>query len=171
MNKIYICIKNKDDITIKDDIKYCSFKDETKKAYSLLSNMLDKLDIKFDINSIKYKDNGKPYIVNSDIKFNYSHSKNYIACVVSNTDVGIDIEDIFNISDSARDLYLNNIDSNYRLAWVKKEAYCKLLGSFDDELFKKLDINLVEENSYIISNDKYDCVLYYNGNMKDIVYM
>ncbi len=171
MNKIYICIKNIDDITINDDIKYCSFKDETKKAYTLLSNMLDKLGIKFDINTIMYKDNGKPYIISSDIKFNYSHSKNYIACVVSNTDVGIDIEDIFNISNSARSLYLKNIDSNYRLAWVKKEAYCKLLGDFDDEFFKNLDINRIKCNSYIISTDKYDCILYYEGNKKDIVYI
>ena len=171
MDKIYICIKNKDDITINDDINHCSFKDETKKAYTLLCNMLDKLGIKFDINSVKYKDNGKPYIINSDIKFNYSHSKNYIACVVSNTDVGIDIEDIFNISNSARCLYLKNIDSNDRLAWVKKEPYCKLLGEFDDEFFKNLDINKIKCNSYIISNDNYDCILYYEGNKKDIVYI
>ena len=171
MDKIYICIKNKDDITIKDDTNYYSFKDETKKAYTLLSNMLDKLGIKFNINSIKYKDNGKPYIINSDIKFNYSHSKNYIACVVSNVEVGIDIEDIFNISNSARCSYLNNIDSNYRLAWVKKEAYCKLLGDFDDEFFKKLDINKIECNSYIISDDKYDCIVYYEGDKKDIGYI
>ena len=169
MDKIYICIKNIDDITINDDIKYCSFKEETKKAYTLLSNMLDKLGIKFDINSIKYKNNGKPYIINSDIKFNYSHSKNYIACVVSNTDVGIDIEDIFNISNSARCLYLKNIDSNYRLAWVKKEAYCKLLGDFDDEYFKNLDINKIKCNSYIISNDKYDCVCDYEGEKKIVL--
>lgn len=171
MNKIYICIKNKDDITISDDIKCSTYKDETKKAFSVLNNMLDKLDIKFDINSIKYKNNGKPYIVNSNIKFNYSHSKNYIACVVSNSELGIDIEDIFNISNKARSLYLNNIDSNYRLAWVKKEAYCKLLGTFDDEFFKQLDTDLIKENSYIISNDEYDCACYYNGDIKDIIYI
>ena len=161
MDKIYICIKNKDDITISDDIKFCNFKDETKKAFALL--------IKFDINSIKYKDNGKPYIINSNIKFSYSHSKNYIACVVSNIELGIDIEDIFNISNSARCLYLKNVDSNYRLSWVKKEAYCKLLGDFDDEFFKNLDINKIKCNSYIISNDKYDCVCYYEGEKKIVL--
>ena len=169
MDKIYICIKNKDDITISDDIKFCNFKDETKKAFALLSNMLDKIGIKFDINSIKYKDNGKTYIINSNIKFSYSHSKNYIACVVSNIELGIDIEDIFNISNSARCLYLKNVDSNYRLSWVKKEAYCKLLGNFDDEFFKNLDINKIKCNSYIISNDKYDCVCYYEGEKKIVL--
>lgn len=171
MDKIYLCIKNKNDITINDDIRYCKFKDETKKAFTMLSNILDKLGIRFDINNIKYNDNGKPYIVDSNIKFNYSHSKNYIACVVANINVGIDIEDIFNISNSARCLYLKNVDSNYRLAWVKKEAYCKLLGDFNDEFFKNLDINKIKCNNYIISNDKYDCVLYYEGDKKDIVYI
>ena len=58
---------------------------------------------------IKYSKTGKPYFKNSVIYFNYSHSKNYIACAISNKEVGIDIEETnTNISDKVSNKYLDN---------------------------------------------------------------
>ena len=141
-DNIYLIVKKKEDIKI-SNLKFPDFikRDESKKAFSLLFDMYNYLGLDIDINDICYSNNGKPYIKNSNIKFNYSHSKNYIACSVSFVDMGIDIEDEFYISDEARKMYLPGIIDNFRKAFVTKEAYCKLLGDFDDDFFKKLDIN------------------------------
>lgn len=168
-NSIYLSIKKKSEVKI-NDLKFPDFikRDESKKAFSLLFDMFNYLGLDIDINDICYSNNGKPYIKNSNIKFNYSHSKNYIACSVSFVDMGIDIEDEFKMSDEARRLYLSGIKDNYRKAFVTKEAYCKLLGDFDDDFFKKLDINKFFNNKYEINNDDYDLVLFYDGKVKNI---
>lgn len=169
-NSVYLSIKNKDDIVI-SDLWVPDFikRDESKKAFSLLFDMFNYLGLDIDIKDVCYKDNGKPYIKNSNIKFNYSHSKNYIACSVSSVEVGIDIEDEFNISNEAASLYLSGISDNFRRAFVTKEAYCKLLGDFNDDFFRNLDINSISDNKYEICNDQYDLVLYYEGVHKNIV--
>ena len=168
-NSIYLSIKKKSEVKI-NDLKFPDFikRDKSKKAFSLLFDMFNYLGLDIDINDICYSNNGKPYIKNSNIKFNYSHSKNYIACSVSFVDMGIDIEDEFKMSDEARRLYLSGIKDNYRKAFVTKEAYCKLLGDFDDDFFKKLDINKFFNNKYEINNDDYDLVLFYDGKVKNI---
>ena len=165
-NKVYICIRKKDNIIIDDKILLLNKKEETKKSYTLLKNILEYLNIPFDVNDIMYTSSGKPYLKNNNIKFNYSHSKNYIAIAVSNDLVGIDIEDEFNISDDARKLYLNGINNNLRKSWVMKEAYCKVIGDFTDEYFKNLDIDKINEQKYVISNYDYDVVLFFKGKKK-----
>lgn len=168
-NSIYLSIKKKSEVKI-NDLKFPDFikRDESKKAFSLLFDMFNYLGLDIDINDVCYNNNGKPYIKNSNIKFNYSHSKNYIACSVSDVEMGIDIEDEFYISDEARMMYLPGIVDNFRKAFVTKEAYCKLLGDFDDDFFKKLNINKIFNNKYEISNDNYDLVLLYDGKLKKI---
>ena len=66
------------------------------------------------------------------------------------------IEDEFYISDEARKMYLPGIVDIFRKVFVTKEAYCKLLGDFDDEFFKKLNINKIFNNKYEISLDNFD---------------
>ena len=168
-DNIYLSIFLKDDILV-DDIEYPLFvkRDESKKAYSLLFKMLDYLDLSVNISDICCSDNGKPYIKNSKIRFNYSHSKKYIAVAIGFVEVGVDIEDEFNISKDASSLYLPGIESDFRRVFVSKEAYCKLIGDFDDEFFKKLDINTITKNNYTISSDQYDLVLYYDGDIKKV---
>ena len=168
-DNIYLIVKKKEDIKI-SNLKFPDFikRDESKKAFSLLFDMFNYLGLDININDIYHSNNGKPYIKNSNIKFNYSHSNNYIACSVSNVDMGVDIEDEFKMSDDARRLYLSGIKDNFRKVFVTKEAYCKLLGDFDDDFFKCLDINSISKNKYEINNDTYDLVLFYEGNNKNI---
>lgn len=168
-DNIYLSVVLKDDIKI-DNLKYPSFvkRDESKKAYSLLFRMFKYLGISIDINDICCSSNGKPYIKNSNIYFNYSHSKNYIACAVGFVDVGVDIEDEFEISNKASLLYLPGIKSNFRKAFVTKEAYSKLLGDFDDDFFKNIDVNNINKNKYEISKKEYDLVLFYDESNKNI---
>ena len=166
-DSIYLRIIKKDNIEI-SNIDFPDFikRDESKKAFSLLFDMFDYLGLSVNSNDIYCSENGKPYIKNSNVYFNYSHSKNYIACCVGFVDVGVDIEDEFDISIDAASLYLSGIKKDYRKAFVTKEAYCKLLGDFDDAFFKKIDINNISKNKYEISKDEYDLVLFYDGNIK-----
>ena len=167
-NKIYLIIEKKQNINIDNSISFPNNieREETKKAYTLLKYMLNKTNNIFNIDDIMYSKNGKPYINNSTIKFNYSHSKNYIACAIATCNIGIDIEDEFNISKEARNLYLKDSLNNYRKEWVKKEAYCKLIEDFNDEYFKNLKVT--NKNYYEESTPYYDCILFYESGIKTI---
>ncbi len=166
---IYLSISKKNNIEI-SNINFPNFitRKESKQAYSLLFKMFNYLGLSININDIFISETGKPYIKNSKIKFNYSHSKNYIACCISNVELGIDIEDEFKISSEAAKLYVPNSNGEYRKEFVTKEAYCKLLSKFNDELFKQLDIKKIKKNKYTIFKKEYDLVLYYEGKSKQI---
>ena len=99
---VYYSIVSKKNIKIEDT----SNKLETMQARIILRKMLDYFNIKMP--EIYTTSNGKPYFKDSNIFFNYSHSKNYVACVISTYEVGIDIEEINrNISDEIAEKYLN----------------------------------------------------------------
>lgn len=94
--------------------------------------------------------NGKPVIADhEDIHFNISHCKNSVACAISNTPIGIDIEIIGRKSNNSLIKYIFNEyeqqmifeagekdNSNPKLAsdimftnlWTKKEALVKMTG-------------------------------------------
>ena len=159
---IYISIQKKDDILIDNNISFPKniTRNESKKAYSLLKKMMEVVGISFDISKIKIAENGKPYFIDNSCKFNYSHSNKYIACALSNTEVGIDIEDDFKVSLEAASLYLNNSSSNLRYQWVMKEAYFKLRGDFSDNQFKKIRIDDIHSFHHIIEKDDYLCIVF-----------
>lgn len=87
----------------------------------------------YDYN-VYYNEYGKPYLDNG-LYFNISHSKNVIVCVISDREVGIDIEYLrysdsvirkcFN--DKERVVSLNNKEI-FTIIWTIKESYVKLLG-------------------------------------------
>ena len=104
----------------------------------LLNHALDKIGITnpvFDID--KY---GKPYLKNySDVHFNLSHSEGYVACAVSDSPVGVDIEYVTDIDlNLAKQFFygteyeyvLNNNDQKKAFfeLWVLKESYMKMTG-------------------------------------------
>ena len=82
---------------------------------------------------------GKPYFSsNCEIFFNISHSSNYVACVIGNRPVGIDIEKarkgrqnlakrFFDVSEAE---WIKECDSDQRFfrIWTLKEAYGKATG-------------------------------------------
>lgn len=85
-------------------------------------------------------DNGKPYLKNyTDFHFNLSHSENYVACAVSDSPVGVDIEYINDIDlNVARQFFFgseyeyimnnNNHNKSFFKLWVLKESYMKMTG-------------------------------------------
>lgn len=99
----------------------------------------------FDMNdrsvSFQYTENGKPFLRNSDVQFNLSHSGNLVVCAVGRTAVGIDVEkirqtdyhDIYS-SFATSEIELMNrtkpdllADAFYQL-WTLKESYVKFCG-------------------------------------------
>ena len=127
--------------------------------------MLNYLNVKLP--EIYISKNGKPYFKNSNIYFNYSHSKNYIACAVSNYEVGIDIEESNRvINDKIAKKFLDE-ENNYKKRiekWVKKEAYSKLKGKGLLIPFQTINLNKIKNKNLFISNDNYMCSIYSDNN-------
>ena len=134
---------------------------ETYQARFVLQKMLEFFDIEmFDV---LLSENGKPYFKDSNIFFNYSHSKNYIACAISLSEVGIDIEEMDSyISDEVARKYLDDEkDSSKRIEkWVKKESYGKLKGLGLQISFKDIDLNNIKEKNYFIKEKNFICSIY-----------
>lgn len=94
--------------------------------------------------------NGKPYIDNSNIFYNISHKNKMVGLIISNSEVGLDIEylDTENIKRESILKYFftekerESITTNEDLLtlWTKKESYIKLNGGMLRDAIG-LDIN------------------------------
>lgn len=85
---------------------------------------------------------GKPFIVGlKDFHYNYSHSRDWLACAISDQPVGIDIEMLREISIGLAKRYFTDKEYSYITSapaesqlqrfyqlWGMKEAYVKMLG-------------------------------------------
>ena len=152
-NKLYYLIVNKDDIDIDD-------KSDRSKARYVLKQFLNYFNI--DMPRIELDDNLKPYFKDSNIYFNYSHCKKYIACAISLHNLGIDIElSTRKISDLLADKYLDNERDNQEKIkkWVLKESYSKLKG-LGIQMIKDININSIKEQNKFIDNKEYYCSIY-----------
>ena len=140
MDKIYISsIKE-----IENEFEYfISFLDEASKEYILnhkshqarLQILLDRLLALKYLNTtiFKYNEYNKPYFKNCPIYFNISHCENMIALIISNKEVGIDIEKIREIKNKeiiAKKLNIKT-NSSYKIIkrFSKMEAYFKKIGT------------------------------------------
>ncbi len=94
--------------------------------------------------------NGKPYIDNSNIFYNISHKNKMVGLIISDSEVGLDIEyiDTENIKRKSTLKYFftekerKTITTNEELLtlWTKKESYIKLNGGMLRDAIG-LDIN------------------------------
>lgn len=120
------------------------------KAFMLLKEGLSRdYDIKDEIH-FSYNSNGKPFLMrHPEIHFNLSHCRKGVACAISKTPVGIDIEEIVYDDDLAKfvlneDDYKDVIASNnpaesFTTAWTIKESYVKMFGWGILDNMKELD--------------------------------
>ena len=133
---------------------------------------------KKEINLSKIEKNkyGKLYY-EPDFFFNISHSKNYICIAVSNSEVGIDIEEERKIEvDISRRVLGENekiIDNNIVINWVIKEAYSKYkgLGLYMDFRTINTEQLLKDNNLKNLSTDKYYCYLYGKEEIESVRYI
>lgn len=159
---VYYSIVNKNDIKVDDT----NDRLETKQARIVLKKMLDYFDLKLP--EIYTSTNGKPYFKDSNIFFNYSHSKNYIACAISIYKVGIDIEETSRIiNDDIAKKYLDNAKNNAKRieTWVKKEAYSKLKGLGLQIKFQNIKLSETTEKNFFINGKDYMCSIYCDSDV------
>ncbi len=162
MVKIYYA--DASNITDFDNVsEYCKnktkkLKDETKIKLKVGCDLLLQKVLGF-LPEIKLEEDGKPYLTNSDLCFNYSHSGHISVLAVSCTQVGIDIEKIRDVNFRIKEKYFKDeeIKNNIDLikAWTKKESYLKYKGIGLKGLNEKIpdDLNFyfeTIENEFIL---------------------
>lgn len=131
----------------KENIKRFKFLDDKKRTilgWNLLNLLLKKNNVTHY--QIKYSSHGKPYLVsdNPNVKFNISHSGDWVVCCYSDSEIGIDIEKIRKIncyriakrffSEQEYNFLKNQYDKsetlkNFYTLWTLKESYIKALGA------------------------------------------
>jgi len=129
--------KEKADAFVFDKDRYLSVG-----VWMLLQRALD--DIGIDMDSLRFDrtGTGKPFIADSDIRFNLSHSHERVMCIVSDREVGCDVEriDPIDMNVAKRFFYGSEYDTImagqtpsdrydmfYRF-WTLKESFMKATG-------------------------------------------
>lgn len=154
---VYYSIVKKTDIDIDNIVN----KLETDQAINVLKKQLNYFNL--ELPEIYILSNGKPYFKKSDLFFNYSHSKNYIACAIAFHEVGIDIEETSRkINDDIANKYLDNVIGNEKRIemWVKKESYSKLKGLGIQIMLQDVKISEITTKNLFISKKEYMCSIY-----------
>lgn len=143
MDKIYICDICEDFKKQLSGITYSKF--ESGVGYLLLRYVLKEKGIDLKLHNISYNEFNKPYIKTINYHYNISHDKNFVCLIISDTEVGIDIEyinkkrDIGKLAKKTFDdnSYLDfinlvsedeKVDYFYQY-WVRFETYVKKIGS------------------------------------------
>ncbi len=123
---------------------------------------------------IAYAPYGKPFLLSHNgIKFNVSHSGDYVVCAISSTEIGIDVEKIRDINciqianrffTTEENNYLNNtqnrqnIVENFYEIWTLKESLVKAIGtglSFGLKSFSVIKKNSVKKTIHLKNNNLY----------------
>ncbi len=124
------------------------FKSEQRNKEWLTTRLLLK-EMTSDNLNIMHRDNGKPYLENSELNISISHSKDYVAILLSSKEVGVDIEKYSErvIKISTRFVSeLEHIDKDQEiqhllLHWSAKETLFKIMNrqnvDFKHDLFLK----------------------------------
>lgn len=130
---------------------------------------------------LTFSEKGKPCLKEFEhLYFNISHTKNIIACVISNREAGVDVEHVREMkkatinkvfSESEKQM-AKYCDEGYIRLWTMKEAYSKLTGEGISEILeglkianenhkkivKKLNQDIRKETYYIVAEGKLqDC--------------
>ena len=123
--------------------------------YGMRRCMVDfRLPLSFEFNKF-----GKAYLSGyPDLKFNFSHAGNYAVCVISDTEIGVDIEPSVRESKGIAEKYFS--DAEKRLAdiygfsyiWTRKEAFLKCEGT---GILLGLDKADVSNDVLFFNNEKY----------------
>lgn len=103
----------------------------------------------------------KPYFADSNVHFNLSHSGNFVAAAVSDTEIGIDIEQISDINmNIAKRFFTENeyshiksIDDFFKI-WVLKESFIKAIGKGLACPLNSFEIKGLDKSPFVLYNGK-----------------
>jgi len=151
-------------------IRSQSGKKESAAAYLLLRlALLEGYGIT-EIVEFDYLDKGKPLLREYPyIHFSLSHTNNVAACVVSNSAVGVDVQNIRVVTDKAAKRVLTeeeyegfrkayNPDEYFCEIWAIKESYMKKTGLGMAAAFKKMPVKDITEIKLFREKNYYCCV-------------
>lgn len=113
---------------------------------------------------------GKPYLIDSGLKFNISHSGDYVVCAVGDSETGVDVEkigktelpEIYSVFSSSEIIMVKELppdmqaDMFYRI-WTLKESYVKKTGDGLHRSFDSFSFELSGKRICMKENDKVDC--------------
>lgn len=127
-------------------------------AFMLLQHSLREEYGIAEVPEFVYNEFGKPSFQNLPIHFNLSHCKDAVACVVSEHNIGIDVESIvpYNPDVARRVCTASEIealrcssqkDMDFTILWTKKEAVAKFEG-----LGLSMDLKKLEMSKYRIDS-------------------
>jgi 4'-phosphopantetheinyl transferase len=129
----------------------------------ILNELLDKNNISYNNLDYCINEYGKPYLKNSKLFFNISHSFNYVITTISNKEIGIDIEKIRKtpvkiinqIATKKEKEYIlssnNNVEERIFKIFTLKEAYFKMKGT---NLNNILNVEFIIKDNKIYCSDK-----------------
>ena len=128
-------------------------------ASYLLLFVLKKAGIILDkLPDFSYTKEGKPYLKEySQVYFNLSHTKNIMTCVISDEEIGMDVEHVRDFrentiqrvfTENEKVLIGQNKEEMVHL-WTMKEAYVKLLGTGISDIWEGVEISKEETGFYI----------------------
>lgn len=149
----------------RDQINRMKFlKDKTRTLYSellLIFILFNYYDITIGKSSIKKNIHGKPYLFDNKKKFNISHSGDYIVCIISDSEVGIDVEELVDIELDFLDVFLsekelsliNVLSCKDKLLymykyWTFKESYSKYTGEGLNTNFRELNLDIISKKLF-----------------------
>ena len=137
---------------------------ENANAKELLKESLKK-DYNISDYEIIYNEYNKPYLKNEQISFNISHSNGTIVLVISDKEIGVDVE-YFVYKESVVRKYFTNNEQNeilnstnkvydFTRIWVMKEAFVKMKGVGISYGLINVDTTKIKEQIELIENEKY----------------
>lgn len=151
----------------KSELNYIEkIKNDKKRKQTIIGKMLldillkDEYNINYFNTNIKYNKNGKPFIDNSNIFFNISHSHDFVACIVSDNEIGIDIEKTKLLDENIINLFSSNSEKEAILA-SKKSYNKKFLQLYSlKEAYLKMNGDIISNINYVnffYQNRKWYC--------------
>lgn len=149
----------------KEQLAYINSLCEKRKNQSLavrtaLNLLISEEKLNISLSSLAFDKTNKPYFEESGLFLSLAHSGDYVACAVSDSKVGIDIEILKPVKESVikrvcnteEQSYINdNGDTSFLTIWTLKEAYIKA----SDFCLEMSQINTVKDGNICMSPFKY----------------
>lgn len=141
-------------------------KEDARKRSLMATYLVNKLLLKAGKSELKVltDKSGKPYLKDSNLFVSISHSYDYVACVLSETPVGIDIEKIRPVSQKlieyvctenekeyvlGKDTDQNEITKRFFAVWTAKEA-CFKKGDSGENNIRFIDTLSLKRQEFLI---------------------
>ena len=111
---------------------------------------------------------GKPRCINCAAKFNISHSGTKVACVVSDKEVGVDIEvnkphperTINRFATESEKEFIAKNEANFLKIWCLKEAWVKCTGEGIRGNLKDIEFTVNDDNTVVSNKEEFEFKLY-----------